>query len=103
MLKQCEPSAEDDELLILEGYNKKSTDINGKIINLFKEKGFGIEIKTSIKQVDVTFNRVSEKCQQNKTANNEPIYDNVSSNHFRLFSPDSLFILENLYGELAHK
>ena len=78
-------SHRDDRLFILRNINSQQTDrIRKKIISIFKNIDFKIEIVTNLTEVDfldVTFNLENNTYHPYKKPNNELIYIDVSSNH----------------------
>ena len=75
----------DDGLFILRKINKQQTDkIRKKIISIFKNINFKIEIVTNLTEVDfldVTFNLENNTYRPYKKPNDKLIYIDVSSNH----------------------
>ena len=75
----------DDGLFILRKINKQQTDkIRKKIISIFKNINFKIEIVTNLTEVDfldVTFNLENNIYRPYKKPNDKLIYIDVSSNH----------------------
>ena len=75
----------DDGLFILRKINKKQTNrIRKKIISIFKNIDFKIEVVTNLTEVhflDVTFNLENKTDRPYKKSNDKLIYINASSNH----------------------
>ena len=75
----------DDGLFILRKINKQQTDsVRKKIISIFKNIDFKIEIVTNLTEVDfldVTFNLENKTYCPYKKPNDKLIYIDVSSNH----------------------
>ena len=75
----------DDGLFILRKINKQQTDrVRKKIISIFKNIDFKIEIVTNLTEVDfldVTFNLENNTYRPYKKPNDKLIYIDVSSNH----------------------
>ena len=75
----------DDGLFILHKINKQQTDrVRKKIISIFKNIDFKIEIVTNLTEVDfldVTFNLENNTYRPYKKPNDKLIYIDVSSNH----------------------
>ena len=75
----------DDGLFILRKINKQQTDrVRKKIISIFKNIDFKIEIVTNLTEVDfldVTFNLENNTYRPYKKPNHKLIYIDVSSNH----------------------
>ena len=75
----------DDGLFILRKINKQQTDkIRKKIISIFKNINFKIEIVTNLTEVDfldVTFNLENNTYRPYKKPNDQIIYIDISSNH----------------------
>ena len=75
----------DDGLFILRKINKQQTDkIGKKIISIFKNIDFKIEIVTNLIEVDfldVTFNLENNTYRPYKKTNDKLIYIDASSNH----------------------
>ena len=75
----------DDGLFILRKINKQQTDkIRKKIISIFKNINFKIEIVTNLTEVDfldVTFNLENNTYRPYKKPNHKLIYIDVSSDH----------------------
>ena len=75
----------DDGLFILRKINKQQTDkIRKKIISIFKNINFKIEIVTNLTEVDfldLTFNLENNTYRPYKKPNDKLIYIDVSSNH----------------------
>ena len=75
----------DDGLFILRKINKQQTDrLQKKIISIFKNINFKIEIVTNEREVDfldVTFNLENNTYRPHKKPNDKLIYIDVSSNH----------------------
>ena len=75
----------DDGLGIIRNLNKRNTDLmRKKIIKIFKDTGFDIEIETNLKQVnflDITFDLDSDTYRPCKKPNDKLLYVNTSSNH----------------------
>ena len=74
----------DDGLVLLRNTSKQKTDrIRKDIIEIFKNGGFKIKIKTNLQIVDfldVTFNLLDETYKPYKKPNDQPLYVNTSSN-----------------------
>ena len=75
----------DDGLALLINTSKQKTDrIRKDIIEIFKNAGFNIEIKTNLYLVDfqdVTFNLLDGTYKPYKKPNDQILYVNTSSNH----------------------
>ena len=75
----------DDELFILRKINKQQTDkLRKKIISIFKNIDFKIEIVTNLTEADflaVTLNLENNTYRPYKKSNDKLIYTDVSSNH----------------------
>ena len=75
----------DNGLFILRKINKQQTDkIRKKIINIFKNIDFKIEIVTNLVEVDfldITFNLENNKYRPYKKPNDKLVYIDASSNH----------------------
>ena len=75
----------DDELVLLRNTPKKKTDrIRKDIIQIFKNAGFKIKMKTNLHMVDfldVTFNLLDGTYKPYKKPNGQLLYVNTSSNH----------------------
>ena len=75
----------DDSLLVLRNVNRQKIDrIRKKVIQLFKDSGFLIDIKTNLKIVnflDITFNLKNGTFKPYKKPNNSLLYIKKSSNH----------------------
>ena len=75
----------DDGLGIVKNLNAQQIDrTRKKIIKIFKDIGFDIEIETNLKEVDfldITFNLASETYKPYKKPNDNLMYVNTSSNH----------------------
>ena len=74
----------DDGLFILPKINKQTDKIRKKIISIFKNINFKIEIVTNLTEVDfldVTFNLENNIYRPCKKPNDKLIYIDVSSNH----------------------
>ena len=75
----------DDRLFILRKINKQQTDrVRKKIISIFKNIDFKIEIVTNLTEVDfldVTFSLENNTYRPYKKPNDKLIYIDVSSNH----------------------
>lgn len=75
----------DDGLVIVRNLNGQQTDrTRKKIIKIFKEIGFDIEIETNLKEVnflDITFNLSNGTYKPYKKPNDKLMYINTSSNH----------------------
>ena len=75
----------DDELFILRKINKQQTDkLRKKIISIFKNIDFKIEIVTNLTEADflaVTLNLENNTYRPYKKSNDKLIYIDVSSNH----------------------
>ena len=75
----------DDGLVLLRNTSKQKTDrIRKDIIEIFKNAGFKIKIKTHLQIVDfldVTFNLLDETYKPYKKPNDQLLYVNTSSNH----------------------
>ena len=75
----------DDRLLVLRNVNGQKLDrIRKKVIQLFKDCGFLIDIKTNLKIVnfhDITFNLKNGTFKPYKKSNNSLLYVKKSSNH----------------------
>ena len=75
----------DDGLVLLRNTSKQKTDrIRKDIIEIFKNAGFKIEIKTNLYIVDfldVAFNLLDETYTPYKKPNEQLLYVNTSSNH----------------------
>ena len=75
----------DDGLLIFRKINKQETDrVRKKIISIFKNVDFKIEIVTSLTEVDflaVTFNLENKTYRPYKKSNDKLTYIDLSSNH----------------------
>ena len=78
-------SYRDHGLIILKKVTSQNTDkIRKKIIQVFKDNGFSIDIVTNLVEVnflDVKFNLRNESYQPYKKPNDELKYINVLSNH----------------------
>ena len=83
--KQSTGLYRDDGLVLLRNTSKQKTDrIRKDIIEIFKNAGFKIEIKTNLHIVDfldVTFNLLDETYKPYKKPNDQLLYVNTSSNH----------------------
>ena len=75
----------DDGLMVVKNLNDQQTDkLRKRIIQVFKNFGFKIEIKTNLFEVsflDVTFRLIKGTCQSYKKTNNNLRYINVFSNN----------------------
>ena len=75
----------DDELVLLRNTSKQKTDrIRKDIIEILKNAGFKIKIKTNLHIVDfldITFNLLDGTCKPYKKPNDLLLYVNTSSNH----------------------
>ena len=78
-------SYRDHGLIVLKKVTSQNTDkIRKKIIQVFKDNGFSIDIVTNLVEVnflDVKFNLRNESYQPYKKPNDELKYINVLSNH----------------------
>ena len=92
-----------DGLVVVKNLNGEQTDKPGKrIIHVFKNFGFKIEIKTNLFEVlflDVTFSLITETFKQCKKLNNNLRYINVFSNH----PPILIKRLPNLINDLLSR
>ena len=83
--KQCTGLYRDDGLVLLRNTSKQKTDrIQKDIIEIFKNAGFKIKIKTNLYIVDfldVTFNLLDGTYKLYKKQNDQLIYVNTSSNY----------------------
>ena len=83
--KQSTGLYRDDGLVLLRNTSKQKTDrIRKDIIEIFKNAGFKIEIKTNLHIVDfldVTFNLLDGTYKPYKKPNDQLLYVNTSSNH----------------------
>ena len=83
--KQSTGLYRDDELVLLRNTPKKKTDrIRKDIIQIFKNAGFKIKMKTNLHMVDfldVTFNLLDGTYKPYKKPNGQLLYVNTSSNH----------------------
>ena len=83
--KQSSGLYRDDGLVLLRNTSKQKTDrIRKDIIEIFKNAGFKIKIKTNLQIVDfldVTFNLLDETYKPYKKPNEQLLYVNTSSNH----------------------
>ena len=83
--KQSTGFYRDDGLVLLRNTSKQKTErIRKDIIEIFKNAGFKIEIKTNLHIVDfldVTFNLLDETYKPYKKPNDQLLYVNTSSNH----------------------
>ena len=83
--KQSSGLYRDDGLVLLRNTSKQKTDrIRKDIIEIFKNAGFKIEIKTNLHIVDfldVTFNLLDGTYKPYKKPNDQLLYVNTSSNH----------------------
>ena len=75
----------DDGLVLLRNTSKQKTDrIRKDIIEIFKNAGFKIKIKTNLQIVDfldVTLNLLDETYKPYKKPNDQLLYVNTASNH----------------------
>ena len=75
----------DDGLALLKNQNKRQTDqTRKKLVNIFKNAGFDIEIETNLKKVnflDITFNLNNGTYCPYKKPNDKLNYINILSNH----------------------
>ena len=83
--KQSTGLYRDNGLVLLRNTSKQKTDrIRQDIIEIFKNAGFKIKIKTNLHIVDflnVTFNLLDETYKPYKKPNDQLLYINTSSNH----------------------
>ena len=83
--KQSTGFYRDDELVLLRNTSKQKTDrLRKDVIEIFKNAGFKIEIKTNLHIVDfldVTFNLLDRAYKPYKKPNDLLLYVNTSSNH----------------------
>ena len=83
--KQSTGLYRDDELVLLRNTPKKKTDrIRKDIIQIFKNAGFKIKMKTNLHMVDfldVTFNLLDGTYKPYKKPNGQLLYVKTSSNH----------------------
>ena len=83
--KQSTGFYRDDELVLLRNTSKQKTDrLRKDVIEIFKNAGFKIEIKTNLHIVDfldVTFNLLDETHKPYKKPNGQLLCINTSSNH----------------------
>ena len=75
----------DDGLALLSFTSKQKTDhVRKGIIEIFKNAGFKIEVKTNLHIIDflnITFNLLDEMYRPYKKPNDHLLYVNTSSNH----------------------
>ena len=75
----------DDGLVLLRNTSKQKTDpIQRDIIEIFKNSGFKIEMKTNLRIIDFvneTFSLLDGRCKPYKKPNDQLLYVNTSSNH----------------------
>ena len=83
--KQSSGLYRDDELVLLRNTSKQKTDqIRKDIIEILKNAGFKIKIKTNLHIVDfldITFNLLDGTYKPYKKPNDLLLYVNISSNH----------------------
>ena len=83
--KQSTGFYRDDELVLLRNTYKQKTDrLRKDVIEIFKNAGFKIEIKTNLHIVDfldVMFNLLDGKYKPYQKPNDQLLYVNTSSNH----------------------
>ena len=72
----------DDGLILLRNENGQKTDrIRKKVIKIFKETDFKVEIKTNVDFLDITLNLFNGAYKPYRKPNDKLLYVNTSSNH----------------------
>ena len=72
----------DDGLILLRNENGQKTDrIRKKVIKIFKETDFKVEIKTNVDFLDITLNLFNGAYKSYRKPNDKLLYVNTSSNH----------------------